>query len=171
MGAHPVRDGHGVQDAEGEEQRAAEHKASEQNVADPVLALHLAIVLGRDVARDAGGEGIQHNHGRVHSATAVGVKHAHAGEGEDGRGEEEQLSAGANKRTKQTFLGREAEHIAVDVLPPRLLLLLCMRQHQITCITSRPVQLRFEWGQENVWSCQNQAPAIPASHLRPPGCI
>ena len=91
---YPVDDCHGVVEAEHEEEGPAEGDAGQQDVADPLGALHLCVIRSRHVPTDAGGQGIQHYQGCEEAAAVVGVEDPHTGQhkDEDGQGEELQCS-------------------------------------------------------------------------------
>ena len=124
VATHPVGPGHRVVDAEDGEERAAEDDAGEQQVAHPLGALHLAVVGGRGVSRDARGEGVQHDERREHGAAVVGVEGAHQRQREHAEGERQQLQARPHQRAEEGAAGGEAEDVAVHELPPALLAVL-----------------------------------------------
>ena len=89
--AYPVNNGHCVVEAEHEEEWPTEGDAGQQNVPDPLSALHLSVVRGRHVATDTGCQGVQHNERCEEAAPVVGVEDPHAGEDKDEDGQGEQL--------------------------------------------------------------------------------
>lgn len=70
------------------------------------------------------GEGVEDDERGKHGAAVVGVKRPDQGQAKDAEGEGEQLRAGADERAEEGALRREAEDVAVHVLPARLLQLL-----------------------------------------------
>ena len=91
MQAHPVNDGHSIVEAEGEEEGSTEGDAGQQNVPDPLTALHLCVVRSCHVAADAGRQGVQDYEGCEEAAPVVGVEHPHTGQHEDEDGQGEKL--------------------------------------------------------------------------------
>mmetsp|Transcript_18486 Transcript_18486/g.45975 ORF Transcript_18486/g.45975 Transcript_18486/m.45975 type:complete len:697 (-) Transcript_18486:14-2104(-) len=120
----PVRDGHSVEEGEGDEHGAAEEAPRQQHVAHPVLTAHLPVVVSGDVAGNAAGESVQHDARREQRPAVVRVEHSHQRQHEHEQHHGEELRAGADHRAEQRDVAREAEHVAVDILPPRLLRLL-----------------------------------------------
>ena len=96
-------------------------RAAAAAAAHPRGAAHLLVVAAGRVAGDAGGERVEHDERGVHAAARVRRERAHAGQREDVDAEPEQLRAGADQRAEQVAAGREAEHVAVAVLPAALL--------------------------------------------------
>lgn len=92
--AYPVYDGDSVVEAEGEEERPTEGDAGEQDVPDPLPALHLGVVGGCRIPAHTGCQGVQNNERREEAAPVVGVEHPHARQNEDEDGQGEQLQHG-----------------------------------------------------------------------------
>lgn len=93
--AYPVYDGNSVVEAEGEEERPTEGDAGEQDVPDPLPALHLGVVGGCRVPAHTGCQGVQNNERCEEAAPVVGVEDSHAGQDEDEDGQGEQLQHSA----------------------------------------------------------------------------
>ncbi len=88
---HPVDNGHSVVEAEHEKQGSTEGDACQQNVPDPLGALHLGVVGSCHVATDAGCQGVQHNDSCEETAAVVGVEDSHTRQDEDEDGQSEEL--------------------------------------------------------------------------------
>eukprot|EP00955_Chlamydomonas_euryale_P018396 195538-Chlamydomonas_euryale.AAC.1 len=117
---HPVHDRDGVQEAEHEEERPAVHKAREQDVAHPQLALHLSVVRRRNITRNRCREGVHHDQYGVQRAAVIRVEHADERKREDKEGQVENLRARADECAEQVDVRREAKHVAMHVLPAGL---------------------------------------------------
>ena len=88
---HPVDNGHSVVEAKHEEERSTEGDAGQQNVPDPLGALHLGVVGGCHVATDAGCQGVQHNESCEETAAVVGVEDSHTRQDKDEDRQSEEL--------------------------------------------------------------------------------
>ena len=77
---YPVDNGHSIVEAEGEEKWPAEGDAGQQDVSDPLCALHLGVVGGSHVATDAGSQRVQHYQGCEEAAPVVGIEYPHTGQ-------------------------------------------------------------------------------------------
>lgn len=88
---HPVDNGHSVVEAEHEEEGSTEGDAGQQNVPDPLGALHLGVVGSCHVATDAGCQGVQHDQSCEETAAVVGVEDSHTCQDEDEDGQSEEL--------------------------------------------------------------------------------
>jgi hypothetical protein len=76
-------------------------------------------------------EGDAHNAGGEEGAAVVGVEDADQGKCKDADGHGQDLAARAHARAEQRQVRREAEHVPVDILPPRLLLVLPCAQPEL----------------------------------------
>lgn len=88
---HPVDNGHSVVEAEHEEQGSTEGDAGQQNVPDPLSALHLGVVGSCHVAADAGCQGVQHDESCEETTAIVGVEDSHTCQDEDEDGQSKEL--------------------------------------------------------------------------------
>lgn len=66
--------------------------ASENDIPDPIVATYSLEETGRDVASNAGSEGIQQDGGGVHSVVSVYVKHAQESHDNDGNRQGKKLT-------------------------------------------------------------------------------
>ena len=122
-GRGAVDDRDGVKEAEHEEEGAAVQDAREEDVAHPRLTAQLAVVARALVSGNARGQRVQDDDRRVQRSSVVRVEDPDAREDEDADGQREELRSRADERAEEALHRREAEHVAVDVLPARLLLL------------------------------------------------
>ncbi len=74
----PVDNGDSVVEAEHEEEWPTEGDAGQQDIPDPLRALHLGVVGSCHVATDAGSQGVQNYEGCEEAPSVVGVEDSHA---------------------------------------------------------------------------------------------
>ena len=89
---------------------------------------------GLDVRRILFGEQAYHAGGEQR-APVVGVEDADQGQRKDAHGHGEDLRPRAHARAEEGEVRREAEHVSVDVLPARLLLIVrCSQSERVDCL-------------------------------------
>mmetsp|Transcript_35637 Transcript_35637/g.84450 ORF Transcript_35637/g.84450 Transcript_35637/m.84450 type:complete len:254 (+) Transcript_35637:552-1313(+) len=131
-GRGTVEDGDRVEEAEHGEERGTEEAPRQDVVSDPVRAPHDLVVARGHIARNPCRQRVQDHERCQQRPPVVRVEHPNERKREDTQRHHEDLGPASNNRTEQVRAGREAEHIAMDILPPRLLLL--VKRLVIPCV-------------------------------------